>query len=83
MPRVSEVILCGMTHRVGPKGQVVIPKALREQLGLRPGDEVDFALDDQSVRVLPRRGRVSMAGSLRGLGLLREFEADRVTERAR
>ena len=28
--------------RVSIKGQVTIPKALRERLGFRPGDEVEF-----------------------------------------
>ena len=28
--------------RVTAKGQVTIPKAVREDLGIRPGDEVDF-----------------------------------------
>jgi len=34
-----------MTHRVGAKGQVVIPKEMRKRAGLRPGSEVDFELD--------------------------------------
>jgi AbrB family looped-hinge helix DNA binding protein len=28
------------------KGQMVIPKSLREQLGLKPGDSVDFILQE-------------------------------------
>lgn len=45
------VILPGMTHKVGVKGQVVIPKAIRERIGIRPGDEVAFDSDDQEVRI--------------------------------
>lgn len=48
------VILAGMTHRVGPKGQVVIPKAIRDELGIEPGDEVVFELDGKDVRVRRR-----------------------------
>jgi len=28
------------------KGQIVIPKSLREQLGLKPGDSVDFIIQE-------------------------------------
>ena len=38
-----------MTHRVGTKGQVVIPVELRTKLGLQPGDEVEFRLDGSAV----------------------------------
>lgn len=44
-----------MTHTVGTKGQVVIPKAMRERLGPRPGDRVEFAVEDDSIRVIPAR----------------------------
>ncbi len=30
-------------------GQVVIPKELRDQLGLKPGEEVEFALDGDAL----------------------------------
>jgi AbrB family looped-hinge helix DNA binding protein len=45
------VILMGMTHKVGFKGQVVIPKAIRDRIGIRPGDEVAFDSDGEEVRI--------------------------------
>jgi AbrB family looped-hinge helix DNA binding protein len=36
-----------MTHKVGVKGQVVIPKAIRDRIGIRPGDEVAFDSDGE------------------------------------
>jgi AbrB family looped-hinge helix DNA binding protein len=40
-----------MTHKVGIKGQVVIPKAIRERIGILPGDEVTFDSDGDEVRI--------------------------------
>jgi antitoxin PrlF len=40
-----------MTRKVGAKGQVVIPKEIRDRIGIRPGDEVSFDADDGEVRV--------------------------------
>lgn len=70
----------GMTHRVGPKGQVVIPKPLREELGLRPGDEVVFTVDDRGVRVEPARSGRQLRGSLGGHDLVGALEASRRAE---
>lgn len=55
-----------MTHKIGPKGQVVIPKEIRDALGLRPGSPVDFAKGDGEVRIRPHRSGRSLGGSLRG-----------------
>lgn len=40
-----------MTHKVGIKGQVVIPKAIRDEIGIKPGDEVTFESHGSEVRV--------------------------------
>ena len=35
-----------MQATITSKGQVTVPKAIREQLHLRPGDKLDFLLDE-------------------------------------
>jgi AbrB family looped-hinge helix DNA binding protein len=56
-----------MTGRIGTKGQVVIPKALRDRARLHPGDEVDFELPDEEIVLVARRvplGSVAGSGTL-------------------
>ena len=43
--------------RVTNQGQITIPKALRDELGLRPGDDVEFVSRDGLVIVEARRRR--------------------------
>ncbi len=75
-----------MTHRVGPKGQVVIPKALRDQLGIQPGDEVDCWWYEDHVALRPASARRQLRGRFEGSGLtddlIRERGADRRRESA-
>ena len=40
--------------RITSKGQVTIPRDVRERLGLRPGDEIEFAEDQGGFRVQKR-----------------------------
>ena len=49
-PRV--LVSSGMRSRIDRAGRLVIPKALRDQLGLRPG-EVELTADDAALRMVP------------------------------
>lgn len=92
-PVLRGVILFGMTYKVGPKGQVVIPKSIRDRLGIATGDEVVVEQDGREVRIRlqaddveARRERIQ---ALRGIwagipGLsTKDLEADRREERER
>ncbi len=72
-----------MTHRVGPKGQVVIPKQLRDELGIAPGDEVSFWLHDDHVAVRPATLRRPLRGRFRGEDLAAELVRERTADRRR
>ncbi len=72
-----------MTQQVGAKGQVVIPKHLRDELGLQPGAEVELERDGEAVRIIAlgagttRRLRRRYAAS----GLADALLSDRARER--
>jgi AbrB family looped-hinge helix DNA binding protein len=70
-----------MTSRIGAKGQVVIPKELRDRTGLHPGAEVDFELrDDDAVVLVAHRGRTELAGRFSKSGMASRLLADRAAE---
>jgi len=71
-----------MTHRVGAKGQVVIPKNLREELGIESGDEVTFWHEGDHLAVRPA-GRMPLQGRFSGSLLTESLEADRRADRER
>ncbi len=59
------------THNVvtvSPKYQVVIPRAIRESLGLRPGQKVQALQYRDRVEFLPFRPVKAMRGFLNGSG---------------
>ena len=50
-----------MYATITSKGQVTVPKAIRDRLHLKPGDKVDFVLDDSGeLRVTPLKSSVTM-----------------------
>lgn len=72
-----------MTHRVGAKGEVVIPKELRDQLGINPGDEVTFERDGDYVAIRPARSSRPLKGRFPGRGLTSLLEKERAADRRR
>ncbi len=38
-----------LTSRLSSKGQVTVPKKVREAIGVRPGDLIEYRLEDSSV----------------------------------
>lgn len=55
------------TLTISPKFQVVIPKAIRELLKLRPGQKVQAIVYDNRIELIPVRPLKEMRGFLRGI----------------
>ena len=66
-----------MAQKVGPKGQVVIPKKFRDKLGIEPGDEVVVSLSENGVLIQPVHATHSLRGMFAGTGMLKRLMDDR------
>ena len=52
--------------RITSKGQVTIPKAIRDHLNLKPGDRLDFVISGDKVVLTARNKRLAdLAGMLK------------------
>jgi len=73
--------------KVGPKGQVVIPKAVRDELGIQPGDEVIVHAEDGEARVRRHVDKPRLLGLLAegrsGHDMLADLEREHREEIAR
>lgn len=63
---------------ISPKFKVVIPKEMREKLGLEPGQKVEALMYDDRIELIPVRPARQMRGFLKGIDTFVEREADRV-----
>ena len=69
-----------MAQKVGPKGQVVIPKKFRDELGIEPGDEVVVSLSENGVLIQSVHTTQSLRGMFAGSGMLKMLMDDRRKE---
>ena len=63
--------------KISPKYQVVIPKAIREELELKPGQMVQVIAHRDRIEMVPVRSMREMRGFLSGIDTTVERESDR------
>jgi AbrB family looped-hinge helix DNA binding protein len=64
--------------KISPKFQVVIPREIREAMGLRPGQRVQAIRFDDRIELIPVRPMRQMRGALRGIDTRVPRDKDRV-----
>jgi AbrB family looped-hinge helix DNA binding protein len=62
---------------ISPKFQVVIPKSIRERLGLSPGQKVQAVLYGDRIELIPLQPAKRMRGFLKGIDTSVPREPDR------
>ena len=65
------------TVTISPKFQVVIPKAIRERLGLSPGQKVQAVLYGDRIELIPLQPARRLRGFLKGIDTTVPREPDR------
>jgi len=66
------------TVTLSPKFQIVIPRPVRDNLGLRPGQKIQVIEYEGRVELIPERDIRELRGFLRGIDTDFEREDDRV-----
>jgi len=67
-----------VTVTVSPKFQVIIPKAVRERLGIQPGQKLQLLQFSDRIEFVPLRDIKRMRGFLKGIETDIPRERDRV-----
>ncbi|MCU0502109.1 MAG: AbrB/MazE/SpoVT family DNA-binding domain-containing protein [Anaerolineae bacterium] len=66
------------TVTVSPKFQVVIPRKVREELGIQVGHRIQVIAYENRIELVPVRSAKAARGFLRGIDTYVEREPDRV-----
>ena len=66
------------TVTVSPKYQVVLPREVREAMGIRPGQKVLVLRYENRIELIPVRGAREMRGFLKGIDTKVERDKDRL-----
>jgi len=65
------------TVTISPKYQVVIPKEIRDKLGLTPGQKVQTIVFEDRIELIPVKHIKKMKGFLKGIDACVPRETDR------
>ena len=63
--------------KVSPKFQVVIPRRVRESLGIRPGQRIQVLVYENRIEFIPLDRMKRVRGFLRGIDTMVERDEDR------
>ncbi|HXO19722.1 MAG TPA: AbrB/MazE/SpoVT family DNA-binding domain-containing protein [Thermoanaerobaculia bacterium] len=66
------------TVTVSPKFQVVIPREVRESMGIRPGEQLQVFEHENRIELIPVRSMREMRGFLKGIDTTVERDPDRL-----
>ena len=66
------------TVTLSAKYQIVIPKAVRDRLGLAAGQKLEAVVDEDHIELIPVRPIAEMRGFLAGIDTTIDREPDRV-----
>jgi AbrB family looped-hinge helix DNA binding protein len=63
---------------VSPKFQVVIPRAVRKSMNIRPGQKVQVIRYEERIELIPLKSAKEMRGFLKGIDTTVDREPDRL-----
>ena len=63
---------------ISPKFQIVIPRRIRESLGIRPGQKLQVILYEGRIELIPVKPICEARGFLQGIDTTVEGEPDRI-----
>ncbi|WP_305045348.1 AbrB/MazE/SpoVT family DNA-binding domain-containing protein [Geoalkalibacter sp.] len=64
--------------KISPKFQVVIPRAVRDKLGLVPGQKMQVVVYGDRIELIPEQDICAMRGMLRGIDTTVDRDDDRL-----
>jgi len=67
-----------VTVTLSKKYQIVIPKEMRDKLGLKPGQKCEMMVIDNRIVLIPVRPVTEMRGFLKGIDTGVERDAERI-----